>query len=49
MVFHRKIPAPWLPFLRNETDASWFDKIPDTPRNQNDPISEEEQHMFSDF
>ena len=49
LVFERKIPAPWVPYLRNELDACWFDKIPDTPRNQNDPITEEEQHLFADF
>ena len=30
-------------------DICWFDKIPDTPRNQNDPITEEEQKLFIDF
>jgi len=30
-------------------DICWFDKIPETPRNQNDPISEEEQKLFADF
>ena len=39
LVFDRKIPAPWVPDLRNELDACWFDKIPDTPRNQNNPIT----------
>lgn len=49
MVYNREIPAPWVPYLRNEFDACWFDKIPDTPRNQNDPISQEEQLLFADF
>lgn len=39
-VYERRIPAPWVPYLRSELDICWFDKIPDTPRNQNDPISE---------
>jgi len=28
MVYNRQIPAPWVPYLRNEYDACWFDKIP---------------------
>lgn len=49
MVYNRQIPAPWVPYLRNEYDACWFDKIPETPRNQNDPISQDEQLLFADF
>jgi hypothetical protein len=41
MVYRRKIPAPWVPFLRSEIDASWFDKVPNTPLIQNEVISEE--------
>ena len=48
-MIQKKIPAPWVPFLRNELDASWFDKIPETPRHQNDPISEDQQYLFADF
>ena len=49
MVYDRRIPAPWVPFLRNQLDACWFDKIPDTPRNQNNPITEDQQYLFADF
>jgi hypothetical protein len=40
-VHERHVPAPWVPYLRSDMDICWFDKIPETPRNQNDPISEE--------
>ena len=28
-MFDKKIPPPWIPFLRNETDSQWFDKYPE--------------------
>ena len=38
-----------MPYLLSETDICWFDKIPETPRNQNDPINEDQQKLFADF
>jgi hypothetical protein len=31
MIFQKQIPAPWIPFLRNQEDVSWFEKYPDSP------------------
>ena len=29
-VERKGIPAPWIPFLKNDEDVSWFEKYPDS-------------------
>lgn len=48
-VYNRKIPAPWVPVLRSDADASWFDKIPETPKNMYEEITDDQQKLFRDF
>jgi hypothetical protein len=32
-VYNKDIPAPWIPYLKNEEDNSWFESYPDSKRN----------------
>lgn len=32
-VYNKEIPAPWIPYLQNEEDNSWFENYPDSKKN----------------
>ncbi|KAL4428894.1 hypothetical protein ABPG74_001381 [Tetrahymena malaccensis] len=47
-VFNKDIPAPWTPQLRNEQDASCFEKYPDSQEGARS-LPRDLQHLFEDF
>ncbi|KAL4467544.1 hypothetical protein ABPG72_004612 [Tetrahymena utriculariae] len=47
-VFNKDIPAPWTPQLRNEQDASCFEKYPDSQEGAKS-LPRDLQHLFEDF
>ncbi|MDR3548251.1 MAG: hypothetical protein P4M11_08330 [Candidatus Pacebacteria bacterium] len=48
MVLNRKVPAPWRPNIKNETDTHYFDKYPET-HDESLSLREDEQDLFNDF
>ncbi len=47
-VYRKQIPAPWTPFLKNEEDASWFEKYPDS-KEQAKALPRDLQYLFEGF
>lgn len=44
----RKIPAPWVPALRNEQDSQWFEEYPDSEQPAR-PLDREQNELFDGF
>ena len=47
-VLHRRIPAPWVPPLKNEQDSTWFDEYADS-REAAVALRRDENAQFEDF
>lgn len=47
-ILKRKIPAPWVPPLRNEQDSTWFEEYPDS-KEPAQPLSREQNSKFDGF
>jgi len=47
-VKERKIPAPWIPNVRNELDTHYFEHYAEN-EEQYESLNDDEQQLFADF